>query len=179
MSRTDVTRYLAPVAVVLLAATMAACGGSPASPSSPTPTTAPASTPTPTPDPTPTPTPSPSPDPYPPPTPDPAAPTFTDVSSQILTPICTPCHTANGRSPAGGLNLTSSVAWVNLVNAASSGKSGATRVVPGDPDGSYLIQKLLGAPGIVGARMPFGGPYLSNAQITLIRNWIAAGALDD
>ena len=54
---------------------------------------------------------------------------------------------------------------------------GAMRVVPGDPDRSYLLRTLEGAPGIVGQRMPLNGPYLSDAQITTIKQWIANGAL--
>ena len=50
------------------------------------------------------------------------------------------------------------------------------RVTAGDPDSSYLVQKLEGATGIVGARMPFGGPYLPQATIDVIRQWITDGA---
>jgi hypothetical protein len=49
------------------------------------------------------------------------------------------------------------------------------RVAPGNPDASYLIQKLEGH-AAVGARMPFGGPYLDTATIAVIRQWITAGA---
>ena len=50
------------------------------------------------------------------------------------------------------------------------------RVKPGDPDGSYLILKVEGTSGIVGARMPFGGPYLPQSTIDVIRQWITNGA---
>ncbi|MFO1427395.1 MAG: hypothetical protein U1F11_10595 [Steroidobacteraceae bacterium] len=49
-------------------------------------------------------------------------------------------------------------------------------VLPGDAANSYLIQKLQGAAGITGARMPFGGPYLDQATIGQITSWIASGA---
>jgi hypothetical protein len=128
----------------------------------------------------PTPTPTPTPTPGTGGTGGSTAPTFTDVKTQILTPICSGCHSADGQAPAGGLNMTSTVAWGNLVNAPSSGKSGAIRVIPGDPDNSYLVQKLEGAAGIVGLRMPRNGPpYLTDAQIALVRQWIAAGALNN
>jgi len=75
------------------------------------------------------------------------------------------------------MNLKSGSAYASLVNVASSGKPGATRVIPGNPSGSYLIQKLEGAPDIVGLRMPRNGPpYLTDAQIALIRQWIQNGA---
>jgi mono/diheme cytochrome c family protein len=53
------------------------------------------------------------------------------------------------------------------------------RVKPGDPDASYIVLKLEGAASISGARMPFGGPYLSAAQIAQVESWISAGALDN
>ena len=63
------------------------------------------------------------------------------------------------------------------MNFPVRGKPGAIRVIPGDPDNSYLIQKLEGTTGIAGRRMPFNGPpYLSDGQILIIRRWIALGA---
>ena len=49
-------------------------------------------------------------------------------------------------------------------------------MAPGDPDASYLIHKLEGRAGITGDRMPQGGPFLSSADIAVIRSWIQAGA---
>jgi len=49
-------------------------------------------------------------------------------------------------------------------------------VVPGDPTNSYLVQKLMGAAAITGARMPLGGPYLDDATTAQVAAWIAAGA---
>jgi hypothetical protein len=50
-------------------------------------------------------------------------------------------------------------------------------VVSGNPDGSYLIQKLEGRTSITGRRMPFNGPpYLTDGQILIIRRWIELGA---
>jgi len=107
-----------------------------------------------------------------------AGPSFsTQIQAQILTPACTSCHTDDGRTPSGGLNLKSGAAYAALVNAASTGKPGAIRVIPGNPSGSYLIQKLEGAADIVGLRMPRNGPpYLTDAQVALIRQWIQNGA---
>jgi hypothetical protein len=102
-------------------------------------------------------------------------PTFASISSQILTPRCTACH--SGSAAEAGLNLSAGSAYAALVNVPSSQRSGATRVVPGNADGSYLIQKLRGDGGIVGVRMPMGGPFLSTSEIDVIRQWINAGAL--
>ena len=49
------------------------------------------------------------------------------------------------------------------------------RVESGDPDSSYLIDKLEGTQ-TVGSRMPQGGPFLDQETIDLIREWIANGA---
>jgi hypothetical protein len=102
------------------------------------------------------------------------APTLTTLSSQIFVPRCSGCH-GSGLAEAG-LNLEPGSAHAALVNVASSGKQGAIRVIPGNPDGSYLIQKLRGDSGIVGPRMPRSGPFLTDDQINLIRQWIQDGA---
>jgi mono/diheme cytochrome c family protein len=99
------------------------------------------------------------------------------IQAQILTPACVACHTDDGRTPAGGLNLKSGTAFSQLVGVASSAKTGATRVIAGNPSGSYLVQKLEGASDIVGLRMPRNGPpFLTDAQVALIRLWIQNGA---
>ncbi len=111
-------------------------------------------------------------------------PTFTSIQREILETTdaagraaCVNCHTSVGRNPAGGLDLTRDVAYGNLVNVASRGKAGAIRVVPGDPDGSYLLHKLEGTPDIAGRRMPLNGPpYLTDGQVAIIARWIAVGA---
>src|SRR5215467_7197116 len=90
---------------------------------------------------------------------------------------CTVCHTSTGRNPSGGFNLNHDVAYEQLVNAAVREKPGAIRVVPGNPDASYLVQKVEGASGITGRRMPQNGPpYLTDGQILILRRWIAIGA---
>jgi hypothetical protein len=111
-------------------------------------------------------------------------PTFTSIQREIFETTdaagrvaCVGCHTNNGRTPAGGLNLNHDVAYEQLVNVASRGKPSAVRLVPGDPDASYIVQKVEGAPGIVGLRMPFSGqPFLTSGQTLILRRWIALGA---
>jgi hypothetical protein len=48
-------------------------------------------------------------------------------------------------------------------------------VAPGNPSGSYLIQKLEGT-AAVGARMPLNAAPLAQADINVIRQWITDGA---
>jgi len=101
---------------------------------------------------------------------------FESTDSSGRTP-CMQCHTNVGRNPSGGLNLAHDVAYSQLVNVPSSRLAGAVRVVPGDTTSTYLLQKLIGTPGIVGARMPQNGPpYLTEGQIAIIRRWVEIGA---
>lgn len=99
---------------------------------------------------------------------------FASIQSHIFTPICTACH-AGGGAPQG-LRLDSTNSYALLVGVPSTEVSSILRVKPGDPDNSYLIQKLEGHAAI-GARMPFGGPYLDQATIDVVRQWIRDGAL--
>lgn len=98
----------------------------------------------------------------------------TDVAGRIA---CVQCHTNVGRTPAGGLNLLSSSSYAALVGVGSVLRPGATRVIPGDPTNSFLVQKLDGTQGNFGRRMPFNGPpYLTDGQILVVRRWIEVGA---
>ena len=111
-------------------------------------------------------------------------PTFTSIQRDIFgardlagRQACIDCHSDVGRNASGGLVLLSGRAHDALVGRASTGKPGAIRVIPGDPDNSYIIKKLEGAPDIVGVRMPRGnGPFLTDGQILVIRRWIQLGA---
>ena len=108
-------------------------------------------------------------------------PTFSSIQQYIFSsgdssgrPACTNCH--NPALNRGGLDLSPGVSYNNLVNRASLLRPGAVRVIPSDPDNSYLIHKLEGNVPITGVRMPLGGPYLENGQILVIRRWIETGA---
>jgi hypothetical protein len=109
-------------------------------------------------------------------------PTFSSIQQNIFSsgdssgrPACTNCHNAVG-SRFNGLDLSPAVSYSNLVNVASRAKAGAVRVIPGDPENSYIIHKLEGRSTIAGVRMPMGGPYLETGQIQVIRRWIEIGA---
>jgi hypothetical protein len=109
------------------------------------------------------------------------SPTFASIQREIFQNTaptgCVNCHTTVGRPPDAGMSLLPDRAYAALVGVPSAFKPGATRVIPGDPDNSYLVQKLEGHSGIVGLRMPFNGPpYLTDGQISIIREWIRRGA---
>jgi len=98
---------------------------------------------------------------------------FASIQAQVFTPICTTCHA--GADAPHGLRLDAANSYNLLVGVPSVEVPSLLRVKPGDPDSSYLIQKLEGT-AAVGARMPLGGPYLSGDMIAAIRQWITDGA---
>ena len=98
---------------------------------------------------------------------------FQSIQDNVLTPVCTICHAGAG-APVG-LRLDQGNSFAMLVNVPSVQVSNLLRVNPGDPDNSYLIQKIQGN-AAVGGRMPLNGPPLSQETIDVIRAWIAAGA---
>lgn len=105
-------------------------------------------------------------------------PNFSEIQASILAPSCatTGCHLGAGAPQ--GLRLDNANSYGMLVGVASSESPGILRVAPGDPDNSYLIQKLEGTAS-VGSQMPLGAPPLEQASIDVIRQWISAGAIDD
>ncbi len=105
--------------------------------------------------------------------------TLSQIQAAVFTPICSGCH--SGSNPPGGAlpgsqNLTAGNSFAALVGVASLEQPALRRVKAGDPDNSYLIQKLEGAAGISGSRMPLGGPFLDQATIDQIKSWISSGA---
>jgi methionine-rich copper-binding protein CopC len=98
---------------------------------------------------------------------------FESIQANIFTPICSVCHVGGGAPE--GLRLDAANSYNLLVGVPSTEVPSILRVKPGDPDNSYIIQKLEGH-AAVGAQMPFGGPYLSSATIAFIRQWITDGA---
>lgn len=103
----------------------------------------------------------------------PLAPTFASIQQNVFTPICTTCHA--GASAPVGLRLDEASSYAAIVNAASAEVPALRRIRPGDPDASYLIQKIEGR-AAVGGRMPLGQPALPQATIDVIRQWVSNGA---
>jgi hypothetical protein len=98
---------------------------------------------------------------------------FASIQANIFTPICSVCHV--GGSAPEGLRLDAANSYSLLVGVPSTEVPALMRVKPGDPDNSYIIQKLEGH-AAVGAQMPLGGPYLTTSTIAFIRQWITDGA---
>ena len=88
------------------------------------------------------------------------------------------CHTPPTLN--GGLDLSAGKSFAQIVGVSSQQLPRVKRVKPGDPDNSYLFQKITGAPTIAGVLMPQGcpGSPLNGAQcltpdeIEAIRMWI-------
>jgi hypothetical protein len=113
----------------------------------------------------------------PPPPPGTFGPTFSEIQANVFTPTCatSTCHA--GGAPAAGLNLEAANSYAMLVGIQSNQDAGFMRVLAGNPDSSYLVQKLEGtASG--GGMMPPGGA-LPQTSIDTIRQWITDGAIDD
>ncbi len=99
-----------------------------------------------------------------------------DVVQAIFTRNCVICH-----APGNDLDLVAGAAWADLVGqpAPSAEACGGTLVVPGDPEASYLYQKLSSPTPCSGSQMPrtdlLPDP-LPACVIALVRAWIAEGA---
>jgi uncharacterized membrane protein len=103
----------------------------------------------------------------------PTASQFQEIQDTIFTPICTQCHIGSGAPQ--GLRLDAANSYALLVNTASSEVPALMRVNPGNPNQSYLLQKIEGT-AAVGGRMPLNRTPLTDEQIALIRRWISEGA---
>jgi CHRD domain/Bacterial Ig-like domain len=101
--------------------------------------------------------------------------TFQSLQDTVFTPSCalSGCHA--GATPQQGMNLSQGQAYAAIVNVPSMEVPTLLRVKPGDPDQSYLVQKIEGT-AAVGGRMPLGGPALPADRIEAIRQWISEGA---
>ena len=100
--------------------------------------------------------------------------TLSSIQREVFNPACVVHH---GPSDAqAGLDISEGLSFDNLVNVAST-QVGYDLVTPNDAENSYLIHKLEGRAGIVGARMPVGGSsFLTDDAIDVIRHWINDGA---
>jgi len=94
------------------------------------------------------------------------------------------CH--DNRDKEGGLDLESAGVHAQLVNVAAedkkAGPRGKIRVVPGDPDNSFMLQKVLGTQARdEGAMMPDGTDEVIDPEcrVKMLKQWIVDGALDN
>jgi len=102
-------------------------------------------------------------------------PTLASIQDNVFTVTCAVSGCHGGAMAQQGLRLDPGFSAGNLINVPSPRDASLIRVVPGDPDASFLIQKLQGTQ-TLGVRMPDGGPYLTTATVNVIRQWIQDGA---
>jgi len=109
-------------------------------------------------------------------------PTLASIQDNVFTVTCAVSGCHSGAGAPFGLQLDPGFSAGNLINVVSPRDPDPAnptyiRVIPFDPDASFLIQKLDGTQ-TLGNRMPDNGPpYLTTATINVIRQWIQDGAL--
>lgn len=103
--------------------------------------------------------------------------TLGQIEREVFSRSCvfSSCH--KGATGAAGLSLEPP-SFARLVDRPSTQVPARKRVVPGDPDASYLLEKVRSERPSVGVRMPPAAPLPADS-IELIRSWIAAGAAND
>jgi hypothetical protein len=94
---------------------------------------------------------------------------FSAEIQPILNSYCAISFCHGSPSPPNNLNLS------DYAGVMTSGIHSPV-VIAFEADSSYLVQKIEGT---AQPRMPQGGPYLSQATIDLIRQWISEGAQDN
>lgn len=114
----------------------------------------------------------------------PATVTLSQLQTEVFTPLCSGCHSGVGTSLPGVQNLTAGHTFASIVNVSSIEVPSLLRIKPNDPANSYLVQKIEGAPGIVGSRMPLGcgstaTSCLDQATIDKVKAWVSQGALNN
>jgi len=105
----------------------------------------------------------------------PLEPTLASIQASVFSVNCafSGCH--GGGTVPFGLRLDPGFSAGNLINVPSPRDPNLIRVIPGNPGGSFIIQKLEGTQ-TLGDRMPQFGPYLPQSTIDVIRQWIQDGA---
>lgn len=103
-------------------------------------------------------------------------PTYANIQERVFVASCSSfssCHDSSG-PPAQGLDLETD-AITALVGVESTVAAGRILVVAGDPDNSYLIEKIESMTPAVGVQMPPNQPLDQN-KIDALKAWIADGA---
>jgi hypothetical protein len=107
-------------------------------------------------------------------------PTLPSLENELFKSSCAQRSCHSSFSEKGGLVLEPGKAYENLVNVQADNKvakaAGKVRVVPGDPDASFLIQKLTRPGPGEGDLMPKRSHALPPQAVEIIREWIKAGA---
>ena len=107
--------------------------------------------------------------------------TFARVQSEVFDEHCVECHEPSYTPPnevplAKVPVLEAGESYDNIVNVASGWvDSGKTLIVPGDPEASFLVEKISGSPSH-GKQMPRDKDALDAELVDLVYNWVLEGA---
>jgi hypothetical protein len=109
--------------------------------------------------------------------PDNSSATFSTIQKEIFDVSCAlpGCH--SGADAAAGMDLSSGLAFNNLVNVPSTSNTNFVRVQPGNSANSFIIKRLRNTGESSGIMPPSG--KLSENAIQLIETWINNGAKND
>jgi hypothetical protein len=91
---------------------------------------------------------------------------FNTEVKPLLNKKCISCH--------GGVKKEAGFSLLFEQDAFAKNESGKPAIIPGDPDNSELIKRLVTAD--LQERMPYKHPPLSKEEITLLKTWIKQGA---
>jgi len=110
-----------------------------------------------------------------------SVPSFQDDILPVFDVSCAggTCHQNADDGEAAPLDLTAADAYAHLVDVTAEDCGEMKYVVPGSPDQSYLVEKLMGGNVCAGERMPLMDEPLPNEGIARVVNWICAGAPDN
>ncbi len=99
----------------------------------------------------------------------------------ILNTNCFRCHREGGQADLAGieLSLVPEESYDALVGRPSQLDPTLTHVIPGDSEASLLYIMISSDTPPVGSRMPQGEPALSPFDMSLVRDWIDQGALNN
>lgn len=105
---------------------------------------------------------------------------FDDIQTTIFNVHCVSSTCHSSATQAGGLVLETGVSYGDLVGVTPTNlaarAAGLLRVVPDNPDESFLLIKLTDPGPGEESRMPLDAPPLSLADIEKVRSWILEGA---
>ena len=110
--------------------------------------------------------------------PEPTGPTLSGDVQPLFSRNCATYGCHGGPELQTGLDLNEGAAHGSLVGVASAQRPEMLRVAPGEPDASYLLVKMRGEAD-EGDLMPPGFAPLAETDLSVVEEWIAAGALDD
>ena len=100
--------------------------------------------------------------------------TASELSEDVFSKSCafSSCH-SNAASASAGLQLHDETAVLNMIERPSTQDPDILLVAPGDPDNSYLLQKMRGFQLSEGTDSMPPGTTLCEGKIQLVEEWIS------